>query len=470
VAKGRAIGRFEVAIGLIGLVALGVTLAISFQWNPWPEINAWLQKTMAVTSPSTPWRVRLVAKPLAGAVADGGQVVVVMRDRVEALDPNTGASIWHRVDTTWGVVAGDVVVMGNEGDEGYVVVSAASGLALWGDPGARAAWVYESKIIDLTCPGPEECVLRGRDRTGRELWPPVTLPGDGRRLSGINPSVSGVRPPSDWFVDAEKARAAKAPDVLGLPFNARLHVVDIVDGRALREVSQSDKHNRAVVTGGRLLYAKAQRIGSSCHFTVDALDPVSGESVWRREGLDVGSTSGAGCEQRNDPLGGGEVISAVDRDNRPVLMRTRDGELLWKGQLGEQVVATDGELAAIESVDHATVRIIDLLADNVAVASREANDPPQVAITRSSIFFLGPPRNQLFALGRDGVTTRADVKLLGTIIGYGDNAVIVAAGRTVGVIPLAGVPTPVTPVTPGPDVPDVPDQSPESPPVDSGKG
>jgi outer membrane protein assembly factor BamB len=461
VAKGRAIGRFEAAIGLIGLIALGVTLAITLQWNPWPAIDAWLQQTMAVTSPSTPWRVRLVVKPLTGAIADGGQVILVGRDRVEALDPVTGTTIWFREDATWGVVAGDVVVIGNEGDEGYVVVSASTGVALWGEPSARAAWVYETKIIDLSCPGPEECVVRSHDRTGSELWPPVTLSGDGRRLSGLNPSISGVRPPDDWFADAEAGRAARAPDVLGLPFGTRLHVVDIVEGRALREASQADKHSRAVVTGGRLLFAKAQRIGSSCHFTVEAFDPESGQPVWQREGLDVGATSGAGCEQRNDPLGGGEVLSAVDRDNRPVLMRTRDGELLWKGRLGEEVVATDGELAAILSVDHSVIKIIDLLAGNVIVGSHEANSPPRVAITRHSIFFLGPPRNQLFVLGRDGVTVRANVKILATIVGYGDNGVIVAAGRTVGVIVLAGVPVDVPPVTPGPELSEGPPGPPE---------
>jgi outer membrane protein assembly factor BamB len=468
VAKGRAIGRFEAAIGLIGLIALGVTLSITLQWNPWPMINTWLQQTLSVSSPTTPWRVRMVGKPLTASIADGGQTVVVMRDRVEALAPATGVEVWHHDDASWGIVSGNVVVIGNKDEKGYSVVSAGSGVPIWGEPAARAAWVYEGRILDLTCPGPEQCLLRAHDNAGRELWPPVTLPGDGRRLSGLNPSLSGVRPPDDWFEVPTAGRAAKAPDVLGIPFGDRLLVVDAVEGRLLREVAQNDRHNRAIVTGGRLLFAKADRIGSSCHFTVEALDPDSGEPVWQREGLDVGSTSGAGCEQRNDPLGGGEVLSSVDRDNRPVLLRTRDGAQLWKGQLGEQVVATDGELAAILSVDHGKVRIIDLLAGNATVTERDADSPPQVAITQCSLFFLGPPRNQLLVLARDGVTVRATSKLLSTIVGYGDNGVVIAAGRTVGVIPLTPGCAATVPAEPEPGA-GVP-ESPEPQSTGAGKG
>jgi outer membrane protein assembly factor BamB len=468
VAKGRAIGRFEAAIGLIGLIALGVTLSITLQWNPWPAVDSWLQQTLAVSSPSTPWRVRMVGKPLTAAIADSGQVIVVMRDRVEALAPATGAEVWHRDEASWGIVTGDVVVIGNKDGRGYSVVSAISGVAIWGEPAARAAWAYQGRILDLTCPGPEQCTLRAHDYSGQELWPAITLPGDGRRLTGLNPSLSGVRPPSDWFEVAAAGQAAKAPDVLGFPFGDRLLVVDAVEGRLLREVSQTDRHNRAIVTAGRLLFAKSERIGSGCHFSVEALDPDSGEPVWQREGLDVGSTSGAGCEQRNDPIGGGEVLSSVDRDNRPVLLRTRDGQQLWKGQLGEEVVAIDGELAAIRSVDHATVRIIDLLDGNSVVAERDADSPPQVAITQCSLFFLGPPRNQLVVLGRDGVTVRAEAKLLSTIVGYGDNGVVVAAGRTVGVLSLAPACAAEAPIEPEPGA-GVP-ESPEPQSTGAGKG
>ena len=40
-AKGKAVGRFEAVLGLVGLLALGVTAVLITGWNPLPQVQDW---------------------------------------------------------------------------------------------------------------------------------------------------------------------------------------------------------------------------------------------------------------------------------------------------------------------------------------------------------------------------------------------------------------------------------------------
>jgi hypothetical protein len=476
VAKGRAIGRFEVGIGLIGILALATTLAITLKWDPRPllaDATSWLDKTMSVSSPATPWRERVTAKPIFAGITTNNMVVFSARGKVMVRDAANGALVWDK-EGEWGVPSGDRVLVGvqdgHHNNIGYKAYS--SGLdarEIWDGSDARAVWAYEDLVMDLVCGTPDSCQLRTRRLEDGAVLHQIALPGDGRGLTGLNPALPGLRPVADWFEDAEAGAPKPSPDVVGIPFGNTLLVVDLREGQLLRQIDRSDQKSRIVVAGGRVITARAVRDGSVCRYSVESMDPISGETQ-TRQNLEVGTTLGAGCPQRRDPTGGGDVLIGADDGNHPLIVRVIDlEETMWEGEVGEKVLATDGQLAAVEGLDH-RVRVIDLYNGNAVVVAPRETDSDQVAITRCSIFFLGPPRNQLFALGRDGTTVRANVKLLSTIVGYGDNGVVVAAGRTVGVIPLIPACTAVGPPEPGAGEPSAgAPQSPAPQPTHAGK-
>src|SRR2546430_16041548 len=74
-ANGRAIGRFEAALGVVGLLALGVTYSITTGWNPLPGVQNWLNRSQTLAEPAPAWTVRTGDQPT-WAAGIGGVVVV----------------------------------------------------------------------------------------------------------------------------------------------------------------------------------------------------------------------------------------------------------------------------------------------------------------------------------------------------------------------------------------------------------
>src|SRR5437764_1098946 len=62
-ANGRAIGRFEAALGVVGLLALGVTYSITTGWNPLPGVQNWLNRSQTLAEPAPAWTVRTGDQP-----------------------------------------------------------------------------------------------------------------------------------------------------------------------------------------------------------------------------------------------------------------------------------------------------------------------------------------------------------------------------------------------------------------------
>ena len=98
--------------------------------------------------------------------------------------------------------------------------------------------------------------------------------------------------------------------------------------------------------GGRVLYVTATPRDGGCYVTRSGRDDASGRCVWWQDRLSTCDTArGAGCEQRKDPVGGGNAAGGAGRDGRPdAARRRRRPRGAGSAAAGEKVLATDGVL------------------------------------------------------------------------------------------------------------------------------
>jgi outer membrane protein assembly factor BamB len=359
----------------------------------------------------------------------------------------TGELAWH-ADVNWALPGGDVVVLQQRAqnpdadksrDRGYSVVEPATGTVLWGDRDAIAAWVYSDRIVDLSCPDSGDCQLRARNHRdgGQVLWS-VAVPGGARTISGANPALAGTRDPAEWAADAGVGTPRPLPPVIGLTVDGRLQVIDTVAGTRLREFTAPDRQTRVALSNGRILLSHAEPGASGCRYWVEALDAKTGQSQWRKDGYDLDTASGAGCEQRRDPLGAGNRLVARGSDNVPRLLDVATGEPMWTGVPGERVLATDGLLAVVEGADRKTVRVLDLLdAHQVAVWLGEVGLDSKAVITREFVIISDSDKGRVIVLNH-GSRVLADVKTKASLVGYGPAGLVLASGRKIGFIPVSG--------------------------------
>ncbi len=232
------------------------------------------------------------------------------------------------------------------------------------------------------------------------------------------------------------ARRGRLPAVIGLPIDGRIHLIDTLAGRPIRELEPPGRNDRLTFSGERVVVTRPGPGGEFCLITVEAFHYASGESVWRNDAVDLDTTSGAGCEQRRDPLGAGGFLSAVRADGRPALIAASDGSQRWVGAAGERVLAVDDRLAAIGGADGPTVRILDLVDENREVWSGQVGPRPEAAITRDLIFLHDRDKGRLVVVSHNGATQLADVKVDADIVGFNHDSIVIARGRTIGLLTL----------------------------------
>src|SRR5256885_1254374 len=137
-AKGRAIGRFEAALGVIGLLALGGAYAIVTGWNPMPQLRDWLERSRVLAQPAPTWAVTVDDQPTS-AVVVRGVVVVAMGDTVAGYLLSGGTQQWTH-DVSWSAVAGSglgsVVVAGKAQGRGDEALGPATRGGKWAGPHA----------------------------------------------------------------------------------------------------------------------------------------------------------------------------------------------------------------------------------------------------------------------------------------------------------------------------------------------
>ena len=420
---------------MLGVVALVTAYAMVKGWDPVSGVGDWLERLSAVSSPEPAWTARTGARP-EHAVVVGRAVVVVMRDAVEARDAGTGERLWSH-EAPWAAVAGSgstgVVVVGRGKGAGFQALDAATGAVRWDDREARAVWTYREMLLTLACPGQAECVLAGRaPADGRVLWR-TPLPADAKAPSGLNPPLPGSQPLMSSTVDALAAAPGQVPALVGLPLAGRIQVVETERGRRVREI-EATGDTRVAVVGGRVLQVLVRGQLGDCDYTIEARDPGTGQAVWRKDGYDLRTASGSICEQWRDPVGGGgDALSAVRDDGREVLLSAGDGRELWVGEPGERALATDGFRALVRTADGTVIRAVDL-GRGATLWEHRVDGAARVALTEEAAVIVTDDR--LWA--RDPGTGRvlAEARTIASVIGCGPAGLVLASGRTVGLLPF----------------------------------
>jgi hypothetical protein len=436
VAKGKAVGRFEAALGIVGVLALGTTAILITGWNPLPEVQAWFERSGKLAEPEAIWVERVGGQPSAAVVA-GSTVIVTMRGTIEARGLNSGTTLWQR-EADWAGVAGDesatVAVVGRRG-AGLEVLDPATGNVRWKDGDAVGAWTFRDLVLTLSCGGLSDCALAARTPSdGTQRWK-STLPGIGRVLSGVNSSLLGSRELSPTFRDAVAASPDPVPSLLGFPTDERVQVVDTASGRRLREEKPTST-SRVVVVGGRVLVSTATPRDGGCRYSLEARDAATGKSVWKKDGYDLHTASGAGCEQRKDPPGSGNVLAATRGDNRDVFLAAHDGKELWVGAPGETAIATDGQYGVVRSADKKSIKVLDL-SNGGRLWEQAVPAKSDVAITRYAVLVNDSAATNLKAYSSRSGRQVLDLKTTAEVLGYGPSGLMLGRGRTIGYAPFS---------------------------------
>jgi hypothetical protein len=249
--------------------------------------------------------------------------------------------------------------------------------------------------------------------------------------------LAGTRDPAEWFAEAAAGTPGPLPPVIGLDVQGRIQMIDTFRGVRVREVTAPDRETRVAFSGERLIYSHAERGDTSCRFRLEAFDYRTNSPAWQRDGLDLDTASGAGCEQRRDPLGAGNRLVAVRGDNHPTLIGAVDGQPVWTGVPGERILATDGELAVVVAADRKTVRVLDLLGvEQRAVWTATMGLDPEAAVTPNLVIIRDGDSGRVVVLSHVGARLLRDIKTKSTIVGHGPQGLIVASGRRIGYLPV----------------------------------
>lgn len=433
-AKGRIASRFETGLGFFGLIAIGVTLAIVFQWNPWPRIQAWLKErgTGAIATPATAWTQRAAGQPDAAAVTDRA-VLVMMGDMVEAHARTDGALLWRK-EADWAALAGAgataVAVVSKVDGRGFDAVDPHSGEVRWTDTDAIGAWTFRDAVLTIACPK-AGCAIVNRAPADGAVRSRTALAGAVRALGGANSGLLDLRDPAGPVRDAKPADPRPLPRYLGFLIDHRVQVIDTTAARRVRE-EEVPNDARTVVAGNRTVRTTAAPKAGGCRFTVTARDAASGRALWQRDGYDPGTAGGAGCEPRRDPVGGATAMITTRGDNRQVLLSTVDGRELAVAGPDETIEGTDGELGIIRTADDKQLRAVDLTRGGATAWTRAVAPKSRVGLTPYGVFVTDAATERVTVVDRTTGQLRLDLVTGAIVLGIHADGVVLGRGRTIG--------------------------------------
>jgi hypothetical protein len=442
----RAARFFRVLLALVMAGLIVTVLMTTNIWSPLPYLNELVDKLTQISEPEPAWTERIEGRPDVVGLANE-HVIVASRGFVFSFRARDGRKVWQK-PVHWAFPAGEVVVAqprpgdpdaDPSPDRGYEVLNPASGRATWSDLEAIAVWVYDDEIVDLVCPDEEQCLLRDRAHADGDIRWSVALPGSARTIRGANPRLATVRDPAGWFSRAAAGAAPSIPTVMPLVFDDRVVAVDTSRRQVVAQATAPDRETRVTFLGDRMLFVRAERADAGCHFRVEAFDVGSGSSVWVENGFDLDTARGAGCEQREDPVGGGSKLVVNGSDARPMLVNADLADRIWTGAPGARVLATDGLLAVVVGPDRQTVSGLDAVTpESRTVWSGELGLDPQAAITDEMVILRDADRGRLFVLDRNVTPLRQvlELKTKAEIAGYGSDAIVLASGRSIGYVPV----------------------------------
>ncbi|MET8909274.1 PQQ-binding-like beta-propeller repeat protein [Micromonospora sp. NPDC004551] len=439
---------------LLGLITV-IVLAATGVWNPFPALWDWVDRSKPLSDPEPVWQQRVGGTPKSVTIA-GDTVIVEQRTRVEARSLATGTQLWER-KADWAAVAGSerapVVAVGKLLDKGYEVLDPVTGVVRRRDERAIAVWTYRNLLLDAYCVRSTDCTLRAWDPRGSTpLWS-AFLPGVNSGVLADNPELLGTRRLGTPRIDGGVAGPESVPPLLGFPVDDRVHVVDTATGRVLQNV-EPGREERLAVVGGRLLRIAATSRDGTCQFVLTAVDPATGQQVWRRNGVNLRTADYAGCVQREDPQGARNVLVGVAPDGREAVLDGYDGRLLQVGAEGEKLLAVDDRYALVRSADKGSILGRDLSADRTRW-TRPAGGKTGAALTPYAALIAEEKPSRLIAVeprtGRELVLLRTSANALAV----GPNGMIIGEGREIGYVRwgagAAEVPPPDEGAVPVPD-------------------
>ncbi|GIH11728.1 hypothetical protein Rhe02_97950 [Rhizocola hellebori] len=404
-------------------------------WNPFPGLWAWFSESRPLAEPALQWQERLGGVPKTVTILDRF-VVVEQRESVEVRTRLAGRRVWE-AKADWATVAGsperEVVVSGTLLKKGYEVRDPATGRVIRTDDKAAAVWSFSDGLIEVSCFTPKDCELTAKEPvSGDELWR-TGLPGIGFVLFADNPKLAqGAVMTSDRF-DA-KAEPRPMPKVLGFPIDNRIHPVDTLERKAL-PVVEPDGHTSVTVLGGRIVYSIATPRDGTCLVTVSGRDGATGKEVWVKHGYQLRTISGAGCDQRKEPVAGGNAVVALRPDGREALLDAADGREVLTAEVGEKILATDGIRAVVRSADGSKITTF-LLGRETALWSRKASDKSSVAVTRNAVILADRSPDRIIVLDPTSGRVLKDVRSAAKVVASDNRALLLADRRDLGYLPF----------------------------------
>jgi outer membrane protein assembly factor BamB len=420
--------RIETGLGVFGILALGVTLAIVFKWNPWPDIREWLdERTRTLSEPATTWTQRAAGQPDAVGITDRA-VVAFMGDMVEARDRANGNLQWRK-ESDWAALAGGVVILSKVDGRGIDAVDPYSGAARWSDPDAIGAWTFRDAVLTVDCPKSGCGLVNRHPDTGAQRWR-IGLPGALRALAGANSGLLDLRHLDDNYDDVRAANPQPMPRYLGYMIDRKVQVVDTSAGRRVRE-EEVPNDARAVVAANRTVRIVGAVRNNGCRFVVTGRDAGGGQQVWQREGYDLQTTGGAGCEPRKDPPGAGTAMVAIRGDNRSVVLSAVDGRELAVAGPDETILGTNGEVVVMRSGDGRQIRAVNL-GTGGAAWTRAAEPSAKVGVTAYAVFITDAATDRLVAVAPGSGQVRLNLESGAEVLGISPDGVVLGRGRTIG--------------------------------------
>lgn len=436
VAKRSVGSRIETGLGCFGIIALAITLAIVFKWNPWLEAREWLdERTSTLSDPKGAWTQRVAGTPDAAGITDTA-VVAFMGDMVESRARNNGEFKWRK-ETDWAALAGSsTVIVSKVNGKGFDAVDALTGSTKWTDPDGDGAWTYRDAVLTVDCPKGGACTIANRDPdSGAVRWK-VPMGGTNRALYGGNSGRVAPRNLDERWNDVRHASPQPMPRYLGYLVERKLQVIDTTAGRKLREDAVPND-SRAVVAANRVVRVAGSVIGTGCRIVVSGRDPGSGQQAWQKDGYDLRTTGGAGCEPRNDPPGGGTALIATRLDQRQVLLSAVDGRELAVANPGETILGTDGQIGVVRAGDGKKIRGLRLDGGGQAWA-RDVQSSAKVGVTPYAIFITDAAVGRVVAVDAGSGQVRLDVKTGAEVVGVHPDGVVLGRGRTIGFSSFTG--------------------------------
>ncbi|WP_199510277.1 outer membrane protein assembly factor BamB family protein [Nucisporomicrobium flavum] len=423
------------SVALVGVVVV-IVLATTGVWNPFPKLWSWITKSDPIAPGVATWQTAIGGSPQSVTIT-GGAVIVEYRTSVEAYGLTAGVQLW-KSDADWaGVAGGDsdaVVVVGRLLTKGYEVLDPATGAVRRKDTAATAVWTYADAILDLRCPSAGECELTAWEPRGSKPMWTVPTPGIGFVLNASNPDLPDTQPIGNNRVDVRVAGPKPLPNLIGLPGDGKVQVIDTAQGRvALTRTPSRDQ--RVAVVGSRVLTVTGEARDGTCYYGVVAHDPPSGQPVWQRDGLNL-RTASSDCKQEKDPAGGSDVVLGVDPVGRPELIAAHDGRDLWHGRKGQEVLAVDNSYALIRSTDERTVSARSFSRGSVAWR-RTVNPGASAALTPYAAIIADVKPSRIVALSPRNGGVRVEARTDAKVFAAGPGGLILVSGRDMAYLPYA---------------------------------